>query len=57
MKRQKAKIGVKDLKARKDVKGGTARPQNQYTNQPSQPISFGGQYTNQNCSGNSTQSY
>jgi hypothetical protein len=57
MKKQKAKIGVKDLKARKDVKGGNYRPQNPpYLKGPSQPVAFGGQY-NRSQGSNSNQQY
>jgi hypothetical protein len=44
MKRQKSKIGVRDLKARKDVKGGDSGHQH-YTNKGGQINSHGNQYS------------
>ena len=41
MRGQKSKIGVKDLKARKDVKGGGGGHQNQYTNKGNKQNSSG----------------
>ena len=57
---KKSKIAVKDLKARKDVKGGTAGHQ-QYLKQGNQNSSFGNQYTSNHnnqylSSGNQTSS-
>jgi hypothetical protein len=46
MKRQKSKIGVRDLKARKDVKGGNSG--HQYTSKGNQQNSRGNQYTSGN---------
>jgi hypothetical protein len=40
---KKSKIAVRDLKARKDVKGGTSG--HQYTSKGNQTSSFGNQYT------------